>query len=64
MSGGGLRQIPICRDGQGNVTHQTPLLSGVVFYQNLTKGMSSAVKCHGRQSVYRVAYEKLQGNSF
>jgi hypothetical protein len=63
MSGGGLWQIPICRDRQGNVTHQTPLLSGVVFYQKLTERMSSAVKCHGRQSVYRVAYERLRSNS-
>jgi hypothetical protein len=63
MSGGGLWQIPICRDGQGNVTHQTPLLSGVIFYQKLTEGMTSAVKCHGRQSVYRVAHEKLRSNS-
>jgi hypothetical protein len=62
MSGGGLWQIPICRDARGNVTHQTPLLSGVVFYQELTQGMSSGVKCHGRQSVYRVVYDKLRSS--
>jgi hypothetical protein len=62
MSGGGLWQIPMRRDGQGNVTHQTPLLSGVVFYQKLTEGTSSAVKCHGRKSVYQVAYDKIRSN--
>jgi hypothetical protein len=59
MSGGGLWQIPIHRDEHGSVMHRTPLLSGVIFYQKFTEGISSAVKCHGRQSVYRVAYESL-----
>ena len=60
MSGGGLWQVPIIRDEQGNLRHKTPLLSGVVFYQEPTTENRCAVKCHGRLSVYRVAYDSLQ----
>jgi len=60
MSGGGLWQVPLTRDPQGQIRHKTPLLSGVVFYQEVTNQTSCNVKCHGRQSVYRVAYEEIR----
>lgn len=59
MSGGGLWQVPLTRDAQGRITHKKPLLSGVVFYQDVITQTSCTVKCHGRQSVYRVAYEAI-----
>jgi hypothetical protein len=31
MSGGGLWQVPLTRDADGQINHQAPLLSGVVF---------------------------------
>ena len=59
MSGGGLWQVPLTRDPRGEITHEAPLLSGVVFYEEQTQA-SFNIKCHGRQSVYRVAYEALR----
>ena len=60
MSGGGLWQVPLMRNDQGEIVHKTPLLSGVVFYQVPTTETECGVKCHGRQSVYKVAYEAIQ----
>jgi hypothetical protein len=59
MSGGGLWQIPLVRDAQGQIKHETPILSGVVFYQAPTTDVYCGVKCHGRQSVYEVAYQTI-----
>ena len=62
MSGGGLWQVPFTRDTDGQIKHQAPLLSGVVFYQEVATQISCNIKCHGRQSVYRVAYKAIDGN--
>jgi hypothetical protein len=59
MSGGGLWQVPLVRDARGRIEDTTPLLSGVVFYQVPTSDSCCGVKCHGRQSVYRVAYQAI-----
>jgi len=59
MSGGGLWQVPLVRDAQGHLRSKTPLLSGVVFYQEPTSKSRCGVKCHGRSSVYKVAYEAI-----
>ena len=59
MSGGGLWQVPLVRDAQGQIKHKTPLLSGVVFYQEPTTDADCGVKCHGRRSVYRMAYQAI-----
>lgn len=61
MSGGGLWQVELTRDDQGNLVHKTPLLSGVVFYQEATEAGCS-VKCHGRTSLYRIAYDAIAHN--
>lgn len=60
MSGGGLWQVPLKRNDGGEIVHKKPLLSGVVFYQIATTDTECGVKCHGRQSVYRVAYETIR----
>jgi hypothetical protein len=62
MSGGGLWQVPLMRDAQGNPRPKTFLLSGVVFYQEPTTENRCGVKCHGRSSIYKVAYEAI-GNA-
>jgi hypothetical protein len=60
MSGGGLWQVPLMRNDQGEIVHKPPLLSGVVFYQVPTTNTDYGVKCHGRQSVYKVAYKAIK----
>ena len=60
MSGGGLWQVPLKRGAAGKIEHTPPILSGVVFYQEPTTEAYCGVKCHGRQSVYRVAFDALQ----
>ena len=59
ISGGGLWQVPLNRDENRELCHKSPLLSGVVFYQECDSENSLAVKCHGRLSVYQVAYDAL-----
>lgn len=61
MSGGGLWQVPLARKPGEELVHMPPLFSGVVFYQQRGSDDEFFVKCHGRQSVYRVAYAALQG---
>jgi hypothetical protein len=60
MSGRGLWQVPLTRDAQGQIKHKTPLLSGVVFYQEPTIDTYCGVKCHGRRSVYKVAFDAIE----
>ena len=61
MSGGGLWQVPLKRDG-GELVGGTPVLAGVVFYQQPTTDTECGVRCHGRTSVYQVAYEAIRQN--
>jgi len=58
MSGGGFWQVPISRDASGKLIHRTPLLSGVVYYQIHTRD-ELALLCHGRRSVYEIAYNAI-----
>jgi hypothetical protein len=60
MSGGGLWQVPLICSVQGEIKHKKPLLSGVVFYQEQTTEAYCGVKCHGRQSVYSVAFDAIK----
>jgi hypothetical protein len=62
MSGGGLWQVPLKRDGEGKLTYTTPILSGVLFYQVATTPTQCGVKCHGRISVYQVAFNSIARN--
>lgn len=59
MSGGGLWQIPLKRQS-GNLTYLKPLLSGVLFYEQLEKGIVSHLKCHARKSIYEIAYDCIK----
>lgn len=60
MSGGGLWQVPLMRNANGEIKYKTPILSGVVFYQEPTTEAYCGVKCHGRLSVYNVAFEAIK----
>ncbi|MEE9911823.1 MAG: hypothetical protein K4571_08870 [Deltaproteobacteria bacterium] len=60
MSGGGLWQVPLTRNVQGEIEHTKPIYSGVVFYQQPATETYCGVKCHGRQSVYNVAYNAIK----
>ena len=59
MSGGGLWQVTLVRDPQGDIRPKAQFLSGVVFYQEAISESRCAVKCHGRLSIYKVAYEAI-----
>jgi len=61
-SGGGLWQVPLKRDTpDGEISHATvPILSGVAFYQEATESGQSALRCHGRHSIYADAYEAIK----
>ncbi|MBI2819324.1 MAG: hypothetical protein HYX73_05025 [Acidobacteria bacterium] len=63
MSGGGVWQVPLARDKSGELAHKTPLLSGVVFYQHAFTDAGSAVRCHGRASLYCIAYGAIAQTS-
>jgi hypothetical protein len=60
MSGCGLWQVRLERNMEGKIEHKTPLLSGVVFYQHAAN--ASAIRSHGRRSVYGVAYDAINGD--
>jgi hypothetical protein len=59
MSGGGLWQVRLQRDAQGNLG-QAPLLRGSVFYQRSKTETETSVVCHGTASLYRIAYEAIR----
>jgi len=59
-SGGGLWQVPLVKKNpESELTHKTPQLAGVAFYQEPILAERSAVKCHGRRSVYEIAYQAI-----
>jgi hypothetical protein len=60
-SGGGLWQVRLQKKGaNGEVEPATvPILSGVAFYQGAIEYDRSLLKCHGRRSVYEVAYNAI-----
>lgn len=61
MSGGGLWQIILKREGDG-LAHLPPLLSGIIFYQQPTTENECGVRGHGRRSVYEMAYNSIRGD--
>jgi hypothetical protein len=59
-SGGGLWQVlGNLSASTGQLTATDYLLSGVAFYQDCIGGKPSAVRCHGRKSIYETAYEAI-----
>ena len=59
-SGGGLWQVLVGEKPDGTPEPREYLLSGVAFYQEPIQADQSAVRCHGRRSVYDVAYKAIQ----
>lgn len=59
ISGGGLWQIPIRKEPNGLFRLLSPLLSGVVFFQESEQHGTLALKCHERKSVYATAYDAI-----
>ena len=64
-SGGGLWQVRLERKKTtGELIPATvPILSGLAFYQDGTESELSALRCHGRRSIYGVAYEAIAAAS-
>ena len=61
MSGGGLWQVPLIKKrSTGKLQHEELLFSGVVFYQQPIRDNESMVRCHGRRSVYEIAYDAIR----
>ena len=61
MSGGGIWQVSLRREGGAIVAAGVGLLSGILFYQHPTTATLCGVRGHGRQSVYRLAYASIHG---
>ena len=60
-SGGGLWQVRLEKKSPNRDVEPAvvPDLSGVAFYQGVIEADRSMLKCHGRRSVYEVAYEAI-----
>ena len=58
ISGGGLWQVELKRN-EGVLETCPPLLSGVAFYQAAPTESGYAVRCHGRESIYRTLYDSI-----
>lgn len=56
VSGGGLWQIPLVKSREGKIEPKEYILSGVVFYETGWEGLYQSIKCHGRNSIYDIAY--------
>jgi hypothetical protein len=63
MSGCGIWQVPLVREKSGAIRYQTFLLSGVAFYQGFTNATVSSLRCHGRASLYGMAYDAIASTS-
>jgi len=59
ISGGGIWQIPVIEQGS-EIRFNPPLLSGMAFSEERQAGSLKTVRCHGRMSLYRKVFEKLQ----
>jgi hypothetical protein len=62
VSGGGLWQIPLIKSLEGNIEPKEYILSGVVFYETGREGLYQSVRCHGRTSIYGMAYSFITEN--
>jgi len=59
VSGGGLWQVPLFQRQTGDIVSEDVLFSGVAFYQTEIKDSIRSIVCHGRKSIYQVAYELI-----
>ncbi|MFH1674854.1 MAG: hypothetical protein ABIF87_15740 [Pseudomonadota bacterium] len=60
VSGGGLWQVLLMRSSDGIIKPQEIILSGVAFYQSPVINNILSIKCHGRQSIYRILYDVIK----
>lgn len=60
VSGGGLWQAQLLRSKEGDIQTGEPILSGVAFYETEIKNNVRYIKCHGRRSIYKIAYEVVK----
>jgi hypothetical protein len=51
-SGGGVWQVLLRKNAQGEVMAEDYILSGVVFYQTGKANKQRVLRCHGRQTIY------------
>ena len=61
VSGGGVWQVPLIRDRQGDLEADDYILSGVAFYQTKLDGNHRLIRCHGRKTVYEKVPKYLNG---
>ncbi len=64
VSGGGLWHVPLQKSKEGKITPQEIILSGVAFHQSSMINNIRTIKCHGRRSIYKVAYELVRNKCF
>ncbi|MGO8762741.1 MAG: hypothetical protein ACLP2P_14170 [Desulfobaccales bacterium] len=62
VSGGGLWHIPLAKLSEEKIEPIEFILSGVAFYQTERTGLYRSVKCHGRNSIYEMAYSFITEN--
>jgi hypothetical protein len=60
VSGGGLWQVLIDQKESGELVMKEAILSGVAFYQTDLVDDKRTIKCHGRNSIFRNAYNKMK----
>lgn len=60
ISGGGVWQIPLVKNSNGEIKPQEYLLSGIVFYQTEKSDSRRLLKCHSRKSIYDIAYGSIK----
>ncbi len=63
VSGGGLWHIVLEQPPHGDIRVKRIILSGVAFYQSALENNFRSLKCHGRRSVYQIAYTYIRENS-
>jgi len=63
VSGGGLWQVTIRRSDDGDLIAGRYLYSGLVFWQGARPDGVRFLRCHGRRSVYEMAYSTVIGKS-
>lgn len=59
VSGGGVWQVLLEQSQKGDLIDKSPLYSGVAFYQSEVVNNRRTIKCHGRKSIYKIAYEYI-----
>jgi hypothetical protein len=62
VSGGGVWQLEL-KLKDGKLAPQDPILSGVAFYQSAIQSDKRTIRCHGRQSLYKVAHDQILAHS-